>query len=159
MFLFFQCYEHPSLARMCHQESICLASIPGLLPPPRIYICVAFEPCAKLRGEKTWKIFARDTWHKCHCASRHSARCCIIMGVVYQYIIGVEYHLCSMGELQMWQAIYTSGKIISSKWKGDSYRDGVMHQKGKKQGIITHQICTKLHDTIPISLFDIKLCL
>ena len=33
-------------------------------------------------------------------------------------------------------------------------------QKRKKQWVITQQRCTKLHDTIPISLFDIiKLCL
>ena len=32
--------------------------------------------------------------------------------------------------------------------------------KRKKQGVITHQSCTKLHDTIPIlSLFDIQLCI
>ena len=41
------------LDRMSHLQTICLASIPGLLPPPphkKIYICVTFEPCAKLSG-------------------------------------------------------------------------------------------------------------
>ena len=35
------------------------------------------------------------------------------------------------------------------KMKG--YKDGLKHQKGKKQGVVTQQTHTKLHNTFPIS--------
>ena len=53
---------------------------------------------------------------------------------------------------------YPSTKNSGNKWKNHffqnegGYRDGLELQQGKKQGVVTQQNHTELHDTIPISL-------